>query len=414
MLNFASVNLVGRSTFTALVLAMALALGCAPGQDPVVVKAKTVLVETAGENQEYERYALAISEGMDSPEALEFVLAKIGSDNFQTAIVAIDALGDEPAAEATDALRQVFENKDGALKRNAAIQLARLGDGEALDYLKAQLSNPQQLLSIPSVVLAARDDEDGAFLGPIMIDRVRSEDLAVRNEAYAAMGELGLPWATEIIVAALGQERGEDRQQAIRALGRSGDPAVAGKIDRFVNTQGLVFVTLEALGALGQPESVKAVRSMLTNDSAAVRAYSSTALWKLGEKSDAMIVVNELMQDPDPIVRGILAEQLGSVDDEAARSRLAALAEDDAKQVRIQAMRAIAVKPGPEFEGVLVQAANDSEYEVATIALSLLGEVGRGAAVEQIAPLLDSENPYVALSAAQAVLSIRAREPATP
>ena len=347
MLNFASVKLVGRRTFAALALAMALAPGCAPGQDPVVVKAKTVLHETAGENQEYERYALAISERMDSPEALEFVLAKIGSDNFQTAMVAVDALGEEPAAEATDALRQVFENKDGALKRNAAIQLARLGDAEALDHLRAQLSDPQQMLNIPSVVLAARDDEDGAFLGPIMIDRVRSEDLAVRNEAYAAMGELGLPWAIEIIVAGLAQERGEDRQQAIRALGRSGDPAVAGKIDRFANTQGLVFVTLEALGALGQPESVEAVRSMLTNDSAAVRAYSSTALWKLGEKNDAMIVVDELMQDPDPTVRRILAEQLGSVDDEAARSRLAALAEDDAKDVRIQAMHAIAAKPGP-------------------------------------------------------------------
>jgi len=413
MLNFVSVESVEGRTAIVLLLAMALALGCAPGEDPAVAKARTVLQETAAQNQEHERYALAISEGTDSPEALEFVISRIGSDNFQTALVAVDALGDDPPAEATDALRQIFDNKGGALKRSAAIQLARLGDAEALDYLKAQLSDPQQLLSIESVVLVGRTDEAGAFLGPIVIDRVKSEDLAIRNEAYAALGELGQPWATEVVAAGLGQERGEDRQEAIRALGRTGDPAMAGKIDRFANTQGLVFVTLEALGALGNPESVEAVKSMLANDSAPARAYASIALWRLGEKSDAIAVVNELIQDPDPTVRRILAEQLGSVDDQEARSRLAALAEDDAKEVRVETLRAIAVKPGPEFEGVLVQAANDPEYEVSTVALNLLGKVGRGVTVEKIAALLDSENPYVALSAAQAILSIRAREPAS-
>jgi HEAT repeat protein len=411
MPRFVSVVSVERRTAIVLVLAMALALGCAPGEDPDVAKARTVLQETAGQSQEHERFALAIAEGTDSPEAIDFVIGKIGSDNFQTALVAVDALGDEPPVAATEALRQVFEGKGGALKRAAAIQLARLGDAEALDYLKAQLSDPQQLLSIGSVVLVGRTDEGGEFLGPILVDRVKSEDLAIRNEAYAALGELGQPWATEVVAAGLGQELGEDRQEAIRALGRTGDPAMAGKIDRFANTQGLVFVTLEALGTLGNPESVKAVKPMLANDSAPARVYASIALWKLGEKSDAIAVVNELIQDPDPTVRRILAEQLGSVDDQEARSRLAALAEDQAKEVRIETIRAIAVRPGPEFEGVLVQAANDPEYEVSTLALNILGKVGRGVSVEQIAPLLDSENPYVALSAAHAVLSIRAREP---
>ena len=137
-------------------------------------------------------------------------------------------------------------------------------------------------------------------------------------------------------------------------------------------------------------------------------------MWKLGEKSDAVAVVNELIQDPDPTVRRMLAEQLATVDDEEARSRLAALVEDETKEVRIETIRAIAVEPGPEFEGVLVQAANDPEYEVSTLALNLLGRVGRGSVVEQIAPLMDSENPYVAMSAAEAILSIRTREPAAP
>jgi len=393
---------------------MALLAGCAPGEDPQVAKARTVLQAMVAQDQEYERYAMMIAEGSDSPEATERLLAGLGSDNFQTALVAVNALGDEPPAESMEALRQVFENKGGALKRSAAIQLGRLGDTEALDYLKAQLSDPQQLLSIPTVVLIGATDEGGEFLAPILSERLKSEDLGIRNEVYAALGELKSPWATEIIVAGLGKEKGEDRQQVIRALGRTGDPAMAGKIDRYANTQGLVFVTLQALGELGNPESVKAVKPMVSNDSAPARTYAAVALWKLGEKNDGVAAVNELIQDPDPTVRRMLAEQLASIDDEEALSRLAALAEDGTKEVRVETLRAIAIKPRPEFEAVLVQAAGDSEYEVSTVALNMLAQVGRGSVVDQIAPLLDSENPYVAISAAEAILSIRAREPATP
>ena len=402
-----------RVAIVALVVTM-MVLGCAPGEDPQVAKAKTILQGLVAEDQEYERFALTIAEGSDSPEALELVISRIGSENFQTALVAVDALGDEPPVEATEALRQVFANKGGALKRTAAIQLARLGDAEAMDYLKGQLSDPQQLLNIPSAVLVGKTDPDGEFLRPILTERLKSDDLALRNEAYGVLGELQSPWATEIIVAGLKKESGEDRQQVIRALGRAGDPAQASKIDRYANTKGLVFVTLQSLGELGNPESVKAVKPMLSNESAAARTYASVALWKLGEKADAIAVVNELIQDPDPTVRRMLAEQLGSIDDEEARSRLAALAEDGTKEVRIETMRAIALEPGPKFESVLAASANDSEYEVSTLALNLLGRVGRGGAVEQIAPLMDSENPYIAMSAADAILSIRTREPATP
>lgn len=414
MFRFASANSRFLGAAVIALVGAALIVGCAPGEDPQVAKARTVLQSLAAQDQEYERYALMIAEGSDSPEAMERVIVSIGVDNFQTALVSVDALGDDPSAEATEALRQVFQNGGGALKRSAAIQLGRLGDAEALDYLKAQLSDPQQLLSIPAVVLIGESDEGGVFLGPILAERLKSDDLGLRNEAYGALGELKSPWATEMLVAGLKNEKDEDRQQVIRALGRTGDPAMAGKIDRYANTKGLVFVTLEALGDLGNPDSVKAVKPMLSNDSAPARTYAAAALWKLGEKSDAVVVVNELIQDPDPTVRRMLAEQLASIEDEEARSRLAALAEDGTKEVRVETMRAIAAAPGPEFEGVLVQAAADPEYEVSTVALNLLAQVGRGGVVDQIAPLMDSENPYVAMSAAEAILSIRTREPATP
>jgi HEAT repeat protein len=397
----------------AVVLALALTLGCAPQEDPAVAKAKAVLQQTIGVNPDYERYALIIFTGSAAPEARELIVEKMSSDNFQTAMEAVNALGDDPFAESMEPLRQVFGSKGGALKRQAAVQLARLGDADALEYLRQQIADPVQTLNIPAVVVLARTEGGEEFLRPLMVQRMASEDPAVHDEVYATLGEIGEPWATKLLVEGLKQERGEGRQQAILALGRTADPEVAGEIDRFVNTKGLVFATLEALGELKNPESVRAVQSMADNEEAVVRAYAGVALWKLGEKDAALQIVDSLIGDADPTVRRILVEQLGSVDDEAAWGRLAALAEDEDKAVRVEAMRAIGANPRPEFEEVLITGAGDSEYEVATLGLNILGRVGRGGAVEKIEPLMDSENPYVAMSAAGAVLAIRGREPAS-
>ena len=154
MFELAPADRTMRYAVPAALVIMALAVGCAPGEDPQVARARAVLQEYAAADPEYERYAMTITGESDSPDALAIALAGVGAENFQTALVAVDALGEEPAVEATEALRQVFQSKSGALKRSAAVQLARLGDAEAVEYLKGQLSDPMQPLSIPAVTSA--------------------------------------------------------------------------------------------------------------------------------------------------------------------------------------------------------------------------------------------------------------------
>jgi HEAT repeat protein len=397
----------------ALIVPCLLAAGCAPAEDPMLARARSVLQQTAQQNPEYERYLLSIATDTSSPFVREMVIQRISSENFQTAMEAVEALGENPPEEARPALTQAFETKSGALKRSAAIQLARLGEPAAVEYLEAQIADPVQPLSIPAVVAVARTEGGPDFLTEHLKKRMASEELSARNETYAALGEIGAPWATALLVEGLKQERGQDRLQAITALGRSGDPAVASEVERFVNTQGLVFASLEALGELGNPDSATAVRKMASNDEAAVRVYAQVALWKLGEKSAAIEKINELVVHPDATVRKVLAAQLATVDDQDAWSRLGALAEDQDKEVRVETLRAISAESRVEFERILLDATADEEYEVATLALNALAEVGRGRTLDTIAPLMDSENPYVAISAAHAVLSIRAREPVT-
>jgi len=392
-----------------VLLVAALAAGCGLATEPNVARARSVITDTTAKEPDYQRYFLSIARGSSAPSVRADVLAALGSDNFQTALVAVDALDVDPPAEALEPLRQVFASKGGALKREAAIELARLDDASALEYLKTLTADPAQTLSIPATVLIAGSPGGEEFLTPLLRARMEAEDPSVRAEAYAAAGEIGERWSTNLLLEGLQAVHAEERQPVISALGRTGDPRAAKEIVPFVNTRGLVFASLEALGELGNADALPAVKKMADSDEAVVRVYAAVALWKLGDKEDATAKIDELIQNEDPTVRSVLAEQLGSITDPGAQSRLAALAADDSKEVRVEALRAIAEQRRPEFVPTLREAAGDPDYEVSTLALTALGHVGGPDSLGEITPLLDSENPYVALSAAVAVLDIESR-----
>ena len=69
--------------------------------------------------------------------------------------------------------------------------------------------------------------------------------------------------------------------------------------------------------------------------------------------------------------------------------------------------RSLAVGPTAADVPVFLRATGDEDYEVATVSLSALAGLGVPPdATAQLEPLLDSGNPYVALSAANAILTL--------
>jgi HEAT repeat protein len=392
-----------------VLLAASLLLGataCGPREDPTLAKAKRVFTETMQANPEYAGYGLTIAAENPSPFVRELLMGMVGSEHYSTALEAVRAIQENPPAEAGEVLQTVFQTKRGALKLQAAVSLARLGDSEALDWLKAEISGGGAALSLPAVRVLAERGATQAVEAPVR-SYMASDSLDTRNEAYAVLGAIGQPWATELLLEGLDRERGEDRQQAIAALGRTGDPAVARKIVRFHNTQGLVFATLEALGALGDPDSAAALEAMLEHEEATVRLYAATALWRLGDSDRPVGTLEPMLQDPDPMIRELLAEQLAPIEAPQAGEWLTRLAADSDKAVRLSALRSLAVGANSDDLPVFLRAAGDEEYEVATVALGALAKIGvPPEATEHLGPLLDSGNPYVALSAANAILTL--------
>lgn len=397
------------STAVAL-MAVAALVGCGGGGDPAVAKAKAVFEQTTAANPQYLEFGLELGKGTRSSWVREQLYAAFGHEKFRTALTAVRALGEETPPEALEPLKLAFAEKKGALKLHLAIHLAQLGDAEALAWLKEQLAQPGAVPSADAVRLMGELGEQ-ELMEPILAALMQADDLATRNEIYATLGRAGQPWATDLLMQGLGNERGEDRAQAIISLGETGDPEVAIEIERFHNTQGLVFATLESLGRLGNPKSVNAVQTMIDHDETAVRIYAAVALWRLGEKAAAEQVIDPLMADEDAVNRSVLAEQLADIDDMAARSRLAALAEDADGSVRLAAIRSVAFTATSADQPTLVKALALEDYQSVSAALAGLAQIGDRGSLDAVIPLMDSDNPYVALSAAAAVLSIAEAHP---
>ena len=369
-------------------------------------KAQAVFEETIRSGTNYASYAISISAGSDAEPARQYVLSTITSDHFTNAIAAIRALGTDPPAEAADALREAFDSRRGALKLQAAAALARLGDGAALDWLQQEMAAETATPHVEAMTALAAAGRREA-LEPLLRKAMASEDPGTRNEVYAVLGEIRQEWATKLLLEGLDNEFGEERAQAIVSLGRTGDPAVAEAVEPFINRKGLVFASIEALGSLDHPDSVDALADMLTHDESLVRAYAGVAVWRLGEGDRAVEVLEPLVGDPDSRVRENLADQLGSVSSARATDLLVRLAADSDKAVRVAAVRSLVGRDG--VGAALLQAAGDAEYEVATLALNGLAGMGGPDDLAVIKPLLDSDNAYLALSAAHAMMCIEAR-----
>ncbi|MCP3982640.1 MAG: HEAT repeat domain-containing protein [bacterium] len=385
-------------------------VGCATGEPAAVAQARGVFGEKIDEDVQYARYALSLVGGARFDDAEQLILRSITSAHQQVALQAMEALDEPLSADAVTALQTLFRERGGAVQRDAAVLLAANGDAEALEFVKGHIAETTGTLDLDAVVLLAGAGEQELLTG-VLRRRMESDSSELRDEAYAVLGQLSRPWATALLLEGFERERGAERQGAIRALGLTGDPAVAEKIARFTNTQGLVFTTLEALGAVGNASVAARLEKQGAHDEPLVRVFAGAALWRLGDGAAGMAVLEPLSTHEDPTVRRNVAEQLSEIHAAEAVPLLEVLARDAEGAVQIAALHALSERESDALANLYLDLSSVANYEVSTLALDGLARLGAWDAVESLQPLLASENPYVAIAAAHAILNIHARDP---
>lgn len=411
-------SLVALSTlvFAGLVLSGAFLLcSCGP-KDPDegsvgrAVQVYKDIVENSGQ-KDMAIFGIRLAAKSESPQSEEILVNGVSAAMRDTSLAALKGLVNRPLPAAKEALLAAYEKKKGAPKVVAALALAKLNDQAAATWLQEQVSGGTVEPSLELLQYLVENGQEET-VKKLLVGKVVSEYDEIRDGAYAMLGEIDRPWALQLLKEGFEKEHGARRAQAIIAFGRIGDPSMVKTIAKYVNTQGLVFASMEALGRIGDPGASRALNRAAKHDEKGVRAYAGAALWKIGEEESAKAVLEPLVADEDPKIRQSLATQLDGVKAEGAVEMLKILAADGEKDVRRAAFVTLMNAGGAELEPLFLEGAADSEYEVVTVALEALGKWGGRSALPTVEPLQDDPNPYTAVSAAAAVLEIIHRNPA--
>ena len=242
---------------------------------------------------------------------------------------------------------------------------------------------------------------------------------AEQYSAADALADLG-PQAREAVpdlAAALKSSDSELRWRAARALGVIGDPQAVAAL-RTATSDGEVPVRAQAIFALGRlkasdAESVEAVVAHLSDEDTQVRRAAIRALRLIGPPQRKMIpLIVKLLSDSEPTVAARALSSLTDGGVEVLPSLTAALELRDARYWACLALGEM----GPQAQTAvpaLIKALDDDRPEVRLQAAIALGEIGPDAkpAASTITKLID--DPYPSVRTAAIFALGRIGEPST-
>ena len=248
---------------------------------------------------------------------------------------ALARLGAQPAVKPLEAL---LTDKESLVRRAAAASLGRLKDPQSVDPLAAAGDDHDPAVRLAAgLALVKLDDVRGP---PIVAQCLAQPDRKTREAAATEIAISGLNSATLLppLAAALDDPALHVRLYAALAVGNIGTPAA-----------------VDALaGKLGDRENLRSLLQGLART-----------------KSDrAFEILNERLDDDDPMIRGVAAGSLGTMHDERA------------------------VPP-------LVKHLGDSSPDVRLAIIEALTELASKAAIEPLTAALQDDDPQVRLHAAR-------------
>ncbi|HEX7478115.1 MAG TPA: HEAT repeat domain-containing protein [Polyangiales bacterium] len=223
----------------------------------------------------------------------------------------------------------------------------------------------------------ARDDELLSALAQALLERdARSQDAAVRADAFAQLGFAGHRAHDVLVRLAQTGQAPLTRAQALRALARLGDHAA---VER-----------LRALTEAAEPEVVDLAYAVLDPTQDRERLLSAVTAVRAERRSAALSVLANSAAQPAVL-----------------RALVDALRRDPVAQLRAAAVFALRAQGKPAFSAV-VSALSDSDERVRLVAIAVLPGIDAQAASAELARYLGAAPSAQSVEAARAWLTTSA------
>lgn len=316
-------------------------------------------------------------EGTAPGAQLDEFIKKAAADNLKTNDLQrlVDLLGDPDPANREQASKILLAQREQSVPMLiAAVDNPYLGvrisAAELLQQLAPalapidpwqppeELSNRVQALrtwwaqtgQLPTVAAPRKMDPTSENLIREEIDQLRSEDPVQRSTAMTALVNRG--------AAALPAVR-----EAIQRAERSNDQRTLGLLE-------------DVLWTILVPDSIErqsiGIRNVLARGKSSERQVAAERLGRLG--TDSLSALEELANDPDPLVVESAIRALSEISGKDTVAPLAALLNSPDSNIRMTAAQALGRTRSPEAVKPLVAAMGDSDEVVACTALSALEE----------------------------------------
>jgi HEAT repeat protein len=384
--------------------------------------------------------ALGESENPAARPALEQALSDPEPNVISAAADALGILGD---TRAVPALSELAREGDFWTRVSAVVSLGRLRDPAAIPTLTAALAEPW--LASPAVGALGEIGDPSALeaLRPVLEGQgsAREEALGAISSIFSSHPDTPVP---EWLRGAIRESEEElerrltehDDADAARLLGLGGSARAAATLVRALGIPGREDSVAAGLALLPREVAVEAITGRLEADEDGTRVLLLGALPPLDSR-EAVEVVARQLSVADPEVRAAAAEVLGRTGEELvlpalerslgepaaqhgvalAYSRLGlascqplmGLLRSESPPVRAAAAEGLA-RCGGAYVGELRAAVrSEADAETRYAIVRSLGASRTAEAVEELIPLLESEDPGIRFAAVQALG--RARRP---
>jgi cyclophilin family peptidyl-prolyl cis-trans isomerase len=215
--------------------------------------------------------------------------------------------------------------------------------------------------------------------------------------------------ASVLIPLVSGADRGV-AFEAIRALGRIGDPAAAAPLIKVIHDRmtpkGLRVEAITALGGIKAPNVADELLDLVSDPVADIRA-AALAASAAADREGFVTILSGLDPDPDWTVRAALATILGGLTPEVAMPRLTLLLADKDQRVIPRVLAAFVKLKAPNADAIVLERLKVDDPPVRAAAAAAVGELKPASGPAALAAAYElgrRDNMYTARAAALAAL----------
>ena len=334
---------------------------------------------------------------LDTPS----LVAALNLPNLTDRVHARDELISRGAFTRDEVLKQLQEDKlnaDGKLAAMGVLQ--SFWTPEVASFVQKFARGPDPDLRRLAVnALGQHAQSDDSRTNELLVQLLSDDSQAVRREVILALGRIGASSAADTLIASRKAETSRDRfllDAYVRALEKLGQPGMdavlkLGESGEAVETA----LSVEMFTAFRSPSAWAALPTMLKlphlNDEQQAALITSALNYQFDTPLTVKPLLDAIVSLPETNLKSRDATlqlfQVGDSwpDDEVARIVNDLLDSDDV-QVRLQALRAITLKPPPGIADRIIPNINDTSKSIEE-RIALIEVIGSARSIKAVAPL---------------------------